>query len=61
MKPSNGYRLNRGYLLGTVIGFACALPFIFSRDPLTILALFPAVGGPVGWIVAFLQMGGDLD
>lgn len=61
MKPTDGYRLNRGYLLGTVIGLALALPFLFFPNALWFLVVFPAVGGPIGWIVAFLRMGGDLD
>lgn len=61
MKPSDGYRLNRGYLLGTVIGAGLSLPCLFLHNPLWFVSTFIAVGGPIGWVVAFLKMGGDLD
>ena len=60
MKPSDGYRLNRGYLLGTAIGFLCAMPLTLTSDAEWFYVVFPLIGGPIGWVVAFLQMGGDL-
>lgn len=61
MKPSDGYRLNQGYVVGTVIGALCALPFTFTSNAEWFYVTFPLIGGPIGWIVAFLQMGGDLN
>lgn len=48
-------------MLGSAIGLGLALPFVFFPNALWFLVVFPSVGGPIGWIVAFLQMGGDLD
>ena len=59
---NSGYTLGKWSLGGTAVGALLSVPFLlFDHGDrwLYLFAVLTSTGGTVGWIVAFLKLGGE--